>query len=99
MHIEHKLVMQAFEVVSSLCHYRPKMMALSEDESCRCCFKWFRDDNADVIHDFWFVLPEGLLELEGHQHTKYDSGKRAPLTHISMLFQSFLSQGFTDKVS
>ena len=47
----------------------------------------------DVIHDFWFMLPEGLLELEGHQHTKYDSGKRVPLTHISMLFQSFLSQG------
>lgn len=64
MHIEHKLVMQAFEVVSSLCHYRPNMMALSEDESCRCCFKWFRDDNTDVIHDFWFVLPEGLLKLE-----------------------------------
>lgn len=28
----------------------------------------------DVVHDFWLLLPEGLLELEGHQQRKYHSG-------------------------
>lgn len=93
MHTEHKLVMQAFEVIFPVCHYH-SMTYLSEDERLFVFFfNGSETTQTDVIHDFWFLLPEGLFELEGHQQRKYDSGQKVPLPEIPE------PRGFIDKVS
>ena len=94
MPVEHKLVMQAFEVIFPFVTTIPQRWIFQRMKGCLVVFfNALETTQTDVIHDFWFLLPEGLLELEGHQQRKYDSGQRVPLPEIPE------PRGFMDKVS